>query len=98
MAGVLFGSLYRRSAEDSGPYQIIEPVTILNAPTQRRTRLVDQTSGRLVGEQWSDPATGLVTFTGLRAGPWLLYAIDHTLSYEAVAISDRIATLNGARP
>lgn len=84
--------------EDGGALSVIEPVTRMNSPVSRRVRLCDQISGRVVREQWSDPATGLVTFTDLREGPWALYALDHTGEFEAVAISDRVATVDGARP
>jgi hypothetical protein len=96
-AAVLFP---RCDLEDGGPYRIIEPVTRLNAvpPEPRRVRLCDQVSGRVVREQWSDPDTGEVDFQYLREGPWVLYALDHTLEHEAVAISDRLATADGARP
>jgi len=91
-------SAYSIDREDGGVLSIVEPVTRMNSPVSRRVRLCDQRSGRLVREQWSDPATGLVTFADLREGPWLLYALDHTGEFEAVAISDRVATADGARP
>ncbi len=87
----------RRDFEDGGPLSIIEPVTRLNSPTNRRVRLCDQRSGRIVREGWSDPTTGLITFTHLRQGPWVLYALDHTNEFEAVAIADRLATVDGLR-
>lgn len=92
--------LLRRDMEDGGLLSIIEPVTRLNTipPQSRRVRLCDQRNGRLVREQWSDPVTGLVTFEHLREGPWVLYSLDHTGEFEAVAISDRVATVDGARP
>jgi hypothetical protein len=83
---------------DGGALSVIEPVTRMNSPVSRRVRLCDQISGRVVREQWSDPVTGLVTFTDLREGPWILYALDHTGEFEAVAISDRVATVDGVRP
>jgi len=90
----------RRDMEDGGPLRVIEPVTRLNAipPQSRRVRLCDQRSGRLVREQWSDSTTGEVDFQYLREGPWVLYALDHTFEHEAVAISDRLATVDGSRP
>lgn len=83
-----------------GALSIIEPVTRLNTipPQSRRVRLCDQRSGRLVREGWSDPVSGDIEFANLREGPWTLYALDHTGEYEAVAISDRLATADGARP
>lgn len=85
----------------SGPYRIIEVVTEMLSPQGgRRTRLCDQISGRCIREQWSDPVTGEVDFPDIRQGPWVLYALDHTAAptFEAEAISDRIATLSGERP
>ena len=81
-----------------GSLTIIEPVTQLNSPVCRRVRLYDQRCGQLLREAWSDPITGLVTFANISAGPWVLYALDHTGEYEAVAISERRATVDGARP
>ncbi len=94
-------ALAQRSAGvDGGPYHIIEPVTRLNAvpPQPRRSRLCDQITGRVVREVWSDPVTGLITFSWIRQGPWILYALDHTGEFEAVIVADRLATLTGARP
>lgn len=81
-----------------GALKIVEPVTRLNAPVSRRVRLCDQLSGRVVREAWSDAETGDVTFDHLSAGPWVLYSLDHTHEFEAVAISDRLATADGERP
>lgn len=89
---------YTRDVVDGGPLKIIEPVTRLNAPVRRRVRLCDQRDGRQAREAWSDATTGAVTFDQVREGPWVLYALDHTLEFEAVAISDRLATSDGARP
>jgi hypothetical protein len=85
---------------DGGNLSVIEPITRLNAvpPQPRRVRLLDSVSGRIVREQWSDPVTGLVDFQNLREGPWDLYAKDHTFEFEAVAVSDRLATTDGTRP
>lgn len=91
----------RIDTEDGGPYRIIEGVTEMLSPIgPRRVRLCDQKSGRCIREQWSDPVTGEVDFQNLREGPWVLYALDHTdaPTFEAEAISDRIATLSGERP
>lgn len=81
-----------------GSLKIIEPVTLLNSPVRRRVRLMDQVSGRYVHQSWSDEDTGDVLFDHLSAGPWVLYSLDHTGEYEAVAISDRVATADGERP
>ena len=98
MAGKLCLGRFTADVEYGGPYCITEPVTRLNGAAWRRVRLYHQQSGRLVREAWSDATTGDVTFSYLSAGPWVLYALDHTGEFEAVAISDRIATVSGARP
>lgn len=98
MAGLLIGTLGYADVGDGGALSVIEPVTRMNSPVSRRVRLCDQISGRVVREGWSDPVTGNITFENLREGPWLLYALDHTGEFEAVAISDRVATVDGARP
>lgn len=86
--------------QDGGPYHIIEPVTRMNAvpPQPCRTRLCDLITGRVVREVWSDPVTGLATFSWIRLGPWIIYSLDHTGEFEAVIIEGRLATLTGARP
>ena len=90
----------RADVQDGGPLAVVEPVTRMNLipPQPRRVRLCDQISGRVIREQWSDPVTGEVNFAYLRAGPWVLYALDHTGEHEAVAIADRLATATGERP
>ena len=98
MAGLLIDGLLFSDRIFGGAYKIIEPVTLLNSPVSRRVRLHDQISGRLVREAWSDAETGNVTFSHILEGPWVLYALDHTGEYEAVAISDRLATADGERP
>lgn len=97
--GLAITTFPRSDRYDGGPLKIIEPVTRLNSAIYpRRVRLHDQISGRLVREAWNDPATGDVTFEYLREGPWVLYALDHTNEFEAVAVSDRLATSDGSRP
>lgn len=100
MPAVLLSPILIINTMYGGPLSIIEPVTRLNAvPLQpRRVRLCDQISGQVVREAWSDAETGDVTFSYIREGPWVLYALDHTGEFEAVAISDRLATTDGERP
>ncbi|HOW77369.1 MAG TPA: hypothetical protein PK959_15845 [Candidatus Competibacteraceae bacterium] len=98
MAGLLIDGLLFSDLVFGGACQIVEPVTRLNAPASRRVRLHDQISGRLVREAWSDAESGNVTFSHILEGPWVLYALDHTGEFEAVAISDRLATADGERP
>jgi hypothetical protein len=82
-----------------GALRVIETVTRLNEvpPQPRRVRLCRQADGRVMREVWSDVATGDADFQHLPVGPWILYALDHTGEHEAVAISDRLATADGAR-
>lgn len=98
MTGRVLGSVLISDQMDGGPLSIIEPVTLLNSPVSRRVRLCDQISGRMVREAWSETDTGNVVFDFIREGPWVLYALDHTNEFEAVAISDRLATTDGERP
>lgn len=100
MAGLLVATLLQRDFYDGGALRVTELVTRLSSapPQSRRVRLCDQITGRLAREQWSDLETGEVDFQYIRQGPWVLYALDHTGEYEAVAISDRLATLDGSRP
>jgi hypothetical protein len=100
MASRCISRIAYRNVYDGGSLRIIESVTRLNAvPAEpRRVRLCDQRTGRHVQQQWSDPETGEVDFQNIRQGPWVLYALDHTLEHEAVAISDRLATTDGSRP
>lgn len=99
MAGhILEDEMMRVNRYFGGRLKIIEPVTRLNAPAFRRVRLCDQFTGIQVLESWPDAETGDVTFQHLCAGPWVLYALDHTAEFESVAISDRLATADGERP
>ena len=99
MAGRIMNFQTRSINQSFGGFlKIIEPVTRLNAPAYRRVRLHDQHSGVALAEAWSDSKSGDVEFNFLAEGPWVLYALDHTLEFEAVAISDRLATTDGERP
>lgn len=97
MIGLTMG-MARFDLADGGVLKISESVTRLNSPVSRLVRLCDQANGRYVRKAWSDVETGTVVFSDIREGPWVLYALDHTGEFEAVAISDRLATLDGERP
>lgn len=59
-------------------------------PVARRVRLYDEQARMLARETWSDPATGVFTFTGVRADRrYTVVAMDHLGQYRAVAI-DRV--------
>ena len=99
MSGRIVQPLLRIDRQDGGALSITEPVTRLNAPVAgRRVLLIDQKSSRAVRMAWSTADTGWVTFSNITEGPWVLYALDHTGEFEAVAISDRLATADGSRP
>jgi len=57
-------------------------------PVRRRTRLHDQTTGRLVLEVWSDATTGAYSFDNIRQGTFYITAFDHTGSYGGVIETD----------
>ena len=55
-----------------------------NMPLYRKVQLLEEISGRLVGETFSDPITGAYTFTGLLNRRYTVVSRDHTLYYRAV--------------
>lgn len=82
----------------NGHYKIVEPVTALNTPVARPVALLHQADWQIHRLKASEAATGLVTFDNLSAGPWLLVSRDPAGEYQAVALSDRLATPDGSRP
>lgn len=61
-----------------------------NQPLARRVQLLDERSGVVVDETWSDAATGLYTFTGLSKDPYSVVAYDHGGYYRAVIANNLI--------
>lgn len=58
---------------------ITDVVTVNGQPVGRRVQAYLQSSGELVAQTWSDPLTGVYTFTGLATGTFFrLVADDHT--------------------
>lgn len=82
----------------NGLLQITETVTVLNAPASRPVALIQQAGWKVHRITDSDPVTGTVTFPNLSAGPWVLVSRDPNGEYQAVALSDRLATTDGSRP
>lgn len=60
-------------------------------PVQRRVRLHDQATGRLVREVWSAPGTGSYSFEHIRAGTYYVTGFDHTGQYTGVIETDVVA-------
>jgi hypothetical protein len=98
MAGRAMTLTLRRDMRFGGSLAVTEAVTVTGSPARRKVRLHDQQTGLLTREGWPDPVTGLVSFSYITAGPWVLISIDHTGEFQATAISDRIATIDGERP
>ena len=80
----------RWDAVDSGPGRVAGVVSFEGTPVtygQRRVRLIDVRSSRLVRQTWSDPVTGAYAFEGLAGSPRLFMAIadDYTGVYDPVS-------------
>lgn len=60
-----------------------------DTPVRRRVRLLDQASGALMRETWSDASTGAYTFDHVRPGAVIVMTEDHTGVYNAV-VSDAV--------
>lgn len=98
MAGRVVLGILSANPYYSGQGKIIELVTQLGAPVSRRVRLYEAAFGSLVRTRWSN-TNGVVEFPGLdTATPFILVAVDHTNTYDVVAIGDRYATATGGRP
>ena len=66
--------------------------TPANAPVgPRRVRLHEQSTGRLMREEWSDPSTGDVPMSHLPAGMYYMVAFDHTGAFGGVVETDIVA-------
>ncbi|WP_246881325.1 LamG domain-containing protein [Acidovorax sp. JG5] len=63
-----------------------EKNTPANTPLRRKVRLMDERSGLVVRETWSDAATGAYEFRGIKQGvPYTVLAYDHAHNYRAFA-------------
>lgn len=62
-----------------------EAATPSDLPLRRKVRLVDQRSGRIYGETWSDAATGEYAFENIdETRTYYVISHDHTGNYNAV--------------
>jgi hypothetical protein len=56
-------------------------------PVARRVRLYNEQGRYMARETWSDPVTGVFTFTGIAKGPkYTAMAYDHLGQYRALII------------
>lgn len=75
--GVINGTVKERSLPD-------------NTPLARRVRLIEERSGYVVAETWSDASTGNYSFANIdRSRTYTVVSYDHTGLYRAV-IADRL--------
>lgn len=91
LRGVASGDARMVNTLDSGALQITGDTVntgMPETPVGRRVRLHDQPSGRVVAEQWTDPVTGVYSFTRLRPGTFYVTAFDHTGQFNGVISSD----------
>lgn len=63
--------------------------TPTDTPVQRKVRLFELSSGRLVRETWSAPVTGAWSFTRLKQNTYFIVSHDHSAVNEAVVV-DRV--------
>lgn len=71
------GSIYGTVKEKNTP---------ANTPLRRKVWLLDERSGQVIRETWSDAATGAYEFRGIKQGtPYTVLAYDRAHNYRAVA-------------
>lgn len=67
-----------------------EKNTPANTPLRRKVWLLDERSGLVIRETWSDSVTGNYEFRGIKQGvPYTVLAYDHAHNYRAV-IADNL--------
>lgn len=100
MAGYRATNIRRNKDMPSyGTFKIKETVQELGNPVQRKVWLIQEQPYKPLTFKWSDPVTGDVEFTEVtNASTWTLIAYDHTATYEGVCITNRQASVDGARP
>lgn len=63
-----------------------EKNTPANTPLRRKVRLIDERSGIVIRETWSDAVTGAYEFRGVKQGvPYTVLAYDHEHNFRAFA-------------
>ena len=79
---------------DSGAATLTGTVTNIGGiPVRRRVQLIEERSGRVIREVWSDAATGVYVFSEIR--PQVKYTVvsyDHTGLFRAVIADNLEAT------
>lgn len=80
--------------EDVGNFRIVGTVKALslgsNKPLRRRVNLIEEISGRMIREVWSDATTGDYSFNNIRGGrSYSVVAYDYVGAYAAV-IADNL--------
>ena len=66
--------------DDGGLLTISGTLTVDGAPAKRKVLLMHRKSKRFLAETWSDPVTGVYTFTGLAGSPreFIVLGLDET--------------------
>lgn len=93
--GVVLGRMLFVSSVHAGRYRIppgtVKKTGMPDQPVRRRVRLVEQRTGVLIRETWSDAQTGAYLFDRIAPGLYVVYAIDHTGEYGGVIETDIVA-------
>ncbi len=78
---------------DAGTYTLAGSTTVIGgAPYRSRVVLIEQISGRVIREVWSD-AAGNYAFTGIAGGrKYTVAAFDHNGLYRAVIADNLLPT------
>ena len=72
-----------------------EKNTPANTPLRRRVVLIDERSRMAIRETWSDAATGIYEFRGVKEGvKYTVLTYDHSGAYRAV-VADNLTLANG---
>ncbi len=78
---------------DVGAFRMAGTVTSLGSPNQplrRRVNLIDELTGRIIRETWSDATTGAYSFDSIAGGRlYTVISYDHTGLFRAV-IADKL--------
>ncbi len=90
---IMSATTFEIDVQDGGRFRIAGTVSELgvpNVPVARRVNLIEEISGRVIREGWSDAATGAYKFDEIAGGRFYsVVAFDHTGLYRAV-IADKL--------